>query len=137
YANKVSWYYRPLNEGRMREAAQYLIGEHDFSSYRAVACQAKNPVRNVHRLEVTRHGEMIVIDIFANAFLHHMVRNIAGVLMTIGSGEREPIWAKEVLEARDRTLGGVTATPHGLTLMGVEYPERFYLPRLTPNPPVW
>lgn len=128
FANRVSWCYRPLDEGRMREAAHYLIGEHDFSSYRAVACQAKQPVRTVHRLDVVRHGEMIVIDIVANAFLHHMVRNIAGVLMTIGSGEREPVWAKEVLEARDRTLGGVTAPPQGLTLMAVEYPKTFALP---------
>ncbi|HWQ95034.1 MAG TPA: tRNA pseudouridine synthase A, partial [Gammaproteobacteria bacterium] len=128
FADRVSWCYRPLDEGRMREAAHYLIGEHDFSSYRAVACQAKQPVRTVHRLDVVRHGEMIVIDIVANAFLHHMVRNIAGVLMTIGSGEREPVWAKEVLEARDRTLGGVTAPPQGLTLMAVEYPETFALP---------
>lgn len=128
FANRVSWCYRPLDEGRMREAAHYLIGEHDFSSYRAVACQAKQPVRTVHRLDVVRHGEMIVIDIVANAFLHHMVRNIAGVLMTIGSGEREPVWAKEVLEARDRTLGGVTAPPQGLTLMAVEYPGTFALP---------
>jgi tRNA pseudouridine38-40 synthase len=128
FADRVSWCYRPLDEGRMSEAAHYLIGEHDFSSYRAVACQAKQPVRTVHRLDVVRHGEMIVIDIVANAFLHHMVRNIAGVLMTIGSGEREPVWAQEVLEARDRTLGGVTASPQGLTLMAVEYPETFALP---------
>ena len=128
FADRVSWCYRPLDEGRMREAAHYLIGEHDFSSYRAVACQAKQPVRTVHRLDVVRHGGMIVIDIVANAFLHHMVRNVAGVLMTIGSGEREPVWAKEVLEARDRTLGGVTAPPQGLTLMAVEYPETFALP---------
>ena len=128
-ADKVSWCYRPLDAARMSEAAHYLIGEHDFSSYRAVACQAKQPVRTVHRLDVVRHGERIVIEIVANAFLHHMVRNIAGVLMTIGSGEREPVWAQEVLEARDRTLGGVTAPPHGLTLMAVEYPEAFALPK--------
>ncbi len=137
FANRVSWYYRPLDEQRMREAARHLIGEHDFSSYRAVACQAKHALRTVHRLDVARHGEMIVIDVVANAFLHHMVRNIAGVLMTIGSGEREPGWAQQVLEARDRTLGGVTAPPQGLTLMSVEYPEAFGLPRLPYNPPLW
>lgn len=129
FANRVSWCYLPLDEGRMREAAQYLIGEHDFSSYRAVACQAKQPVRTVQRLDVVRQGELIVIDIVANAFLHHMVRNIAGVLMTIGSGEREPVWAQQVLEACDRTLGGVTAPPQGLTLMSVEYPEAYALPK--------
>ncbi|MEW6353314.1 MAG: tRNA pseudouridine(38-40) synthase TruA [Pseudomonadota bacterium] len=126
---RVSWYYRPLDAARMSAAAAYLLGEHDFSSYRALACQAKSPVRTVHRLDVTRHGELVVIDIAANAFLHHMVRNIAGVLMSIGSGEHEPVWAREVLEARDRTLGGVTAPPQGLTLMAVEYPEAFGLPQ--------
>ncbi len=135
FGSRVSWCYRPLNVESMQEAARHLIGAHDFSSYRALACQAKNPVRTVHRLDVARYGELIVIDIVANAFLHHMVRNVAGVLMTIGASERPSAWAREVLEARDRTLGGVTAPPHGLTLMRVEYPESFGLPRL-PLPPV-
>lgn len=130
----VSWDYRPLDVERMAIAAQHLLGAHDFSSFRAVSCQAKNPVREVRRLEVARHGELIVIDIVANAFLQHMVRNIAGVLMTIGASERAPNWALEVLQARDRTLGGVTAPPHGLTLIAVDYPERFDLPRFLPTP---
>lgn len=134
FANQVSWCYRPLDATRMSEAAGYLTGEHDFSSYRAVACQAKHAVRTVRRLDVARHGERIVIDVVANAFLHHMVRNIAGVLMTIGSGEREPVWARQVLEARDRTLGGVTAPPQGLTLMAVEYPDQFALPKPSAEP---
>jgi len=129
---RVSWCYRPLDAARMAQAAHYLLGEHDFSAYRALSCQAKHAVRTIRRLEVTRHGELVVLDIVANAFLQHMVRNIAGVLMTIGAGEREPAWAREVLETRDRTLGGVTAPPHGLTLMGVEYPDEFGLPRLPP-----
>ncbi|MEQ6341294.1 MAG: tRNA pseudouridine(38-40) synthase TruA [Gammaproteobacteria bacterium] len=136
-SGRVSWDYRPLDVQRMAEAAAHLVGEHDFSSYRALACQAKSPVRTVHRLDVTRQGELIFIDIEANAFLHHMVRNIAGVLMAIGAGEREPVWAHEVLEMRDRTLGGVTAPPHGLYLMEVGYPERFDIPRLSQTSMVW
>lgn len=117
-----TWIYRPLDEEKMQLGANYLIGEHDFSSYRAVACQAHSPVRTIHQLQVARHGEEITIDVRANAFLHHMVRNIAGVLIAIGSGERPPEWAGEVLAFRDRTLGGVTAAPEGLSLIAVEYP---------------
>jgi tRNA pseudouridine38-40 synthase len=88
-------------------------------------------VRELRALEVTRHGERVHLRVYANAFLQHMVRNIAGVLMTIGAGEREPGWAKEVLEARDRTQGGVTAAPDGLYLTDIEYPEHFKIPRLS------
>lgn len=128
-AGKSSWACRPLDEVRMQAAANYLIGEHNFDSYRAVACQAKSPIRTVSRLDVSRNGQFIYLDIEANAFLHHMVRNIAGVLMAIGRGEKEPQWAKEILEHRDRTMGGVTAPPHGLYLTEVDYPEQFQLPR--------
>ncbi|HKK05607.1 MAG TPA: tRNA pseudouridine(38-40) synthase TruA [Gammaproteobacteria bacterium] len=134
---RVAWEYRPLDVERMREAAAHLVGEHDFSSYRALACQAKSPVRTVYRLDVTRDRDLVFIDIEANAFLHHMVRNIAGVLMTIGAGEQAPDWAGEVLEHRDRTLGGVTAPAHGLYLMEVEYPPEFQIPRLPPTSAVW
>jgi tRNA pseudouridine38-40 synthase len=129
-AGNVSWNYRPLDCDRMHVAGQYLIGEHDFSSYRALECQSRTPMRNVHSLEVVRRGSYVTIDIVANAFLHHMVRNIAGVLMTIGAGDRQPIWAKEVLDLRDRTLGGVTAPPFGLYLMAVHYPETFDIPQV-------
>ena len=131
----LTWEYRPLDERGMAAAAKYLVGEHDFSSYRAVACQAKSPVRNLFRLDVCRRGAQVIIDAVANAFLHHMVRNIAGVLMAIGAGEREPYWAYEVLERRDRALGGVTAPPEGLHLIAVEYPERFALPITAPGDP--
>lgn len=134
---RVAWDYRPLDEKRMAEAGAHLIGEHDFSSYRALCCQAKSPVRTVYRLDVTRQDDLIFIDIEANAFLHHMVRNIAGVLMAVGAGEREPVWAREVLELRDRTLGGVTAPPHGLYLMDVGYPEAFGIPRVSRTAMVW
>ena len=118
----------------MARAAQYLLGEHDFTSYRAVACQAHSPVREVRRLEVYRAGDLIVIDISANAFLHHMVRNIAGVLMTIGAGEAAPEWARTVLEARDRRQGGITAPPWGLYFVDVRYPTQFELPASTLGP---
>jgi tRNA pseudouridine38-40 synthase len=112
----------------MAEAAQHLIGTHDFSAFRAGQCQAKSPIKKMHHLRVTRHGKMIVLDIRANAFLHHMVRNIAGVLMTIGAGERPVEWMKEVLESRERRSGGVTAHPYGLYLVQVEYHDEFPLP---------
>ncbi len=125
---RVTWECRELNEMLMQEASGNLIGEHDFTSYRALACQAKNPVRNVRRVDIHRHGDYIIIEIEANAFLQHMMRNIAGVLMTIGM-EREPVsWAKQILDARDRTLGGMTAPPDGLYLIKVEYPQHFGIP---------
>ncbi len=127
-AGRVSWEYRPLDVARMREAAGVLVGTHDFTSFRAIQCQAKSPVRALTRLAVARVGEVVTISVSANGFLHHMVRNIAGVLMAIGAGEREPGWAGEVLAARDRTRGGMTAPPDGLYLVGVDYPVRFGIP---------
>jgi tRNA pseudouridine38-40 synthase len=135
-AYRVTWDHRALAVDRMRAAALFLLGEHDFSSYRAVACQAKSPVRTLNRLDVTAQGPFIFLDVEANAFLHHMVRNIAGVLMTIGAGEQPPEWAREVLEARDRTQGGITAPPYGLYLTDVHYPDHD-LPRLPPPSLVW
>jgi tRNA pseudouridine38-40 synthase len=120
-ADYVSWVREPLNETLMHEAAQALIGEHDFSSYRAAQCQARTPMRNVYSVSVRRFGDMLELAITANAFLHHMVRNIAGVLIGIGTGERPITWTREVLEVRDRALGGITAPPGGLYLTGVRY----------------
>jgi len=134
---RVSWEYRPLDEQRMIRAASPLMGEHDFSSYRAVACQAKSPVRHLHSLDITRQGELITLDLEANGFLHHMVRNIAGVLITIGAGEADIQWSRQVLEQRDRTCGGVTAPPQGLYFMGVRYPESFEIPELLSPVLVW
>lgn len=127
-AQHVSWEYRPLEAALMAEAGASLLGEHDFSSYRAYACQARSAVRTIHRLDVTRRGDHVFIDVEANAFLHHMVRNIAGVLMAIGAGERPVEWAAEVLALRDRQLGGVTAPPQGLYFMRVDYPRHYALP---------
>lgn len=124
---RVWWVHRPLDAEPARAAAAYLVGEHDFTSFRALACQARHPVRTIRRLDVHRAGEFLFIDVSANAFLHHMVRNLAGVLAAIARGEHPPQWAREVLEARDRALGGVTAPAAGLYLVQVEYPEAFGL----------
>ena len=128
-SREVTWNYRPLDIDLMRQAAQALLGTHDFTSYRAVGCQAKSPIKTIHHLELLRHGQFIVLDIRASAFLHHMVRNIVGVLMQIGCGERPVEWAAEVLRARDRAQGGLTAPAYGLYLVDVTYPEHFELPR--------
>ena len=125
----TSWVYRSLDAERMHEAAQYLLGEHDFTSFRAQKCQSRTPVRRVRYIDVRRHGEHIVIEIEANAFLHHMVRNIAGVLTTVGGGQQPVGWVGEVLSARDRTCAGITASPQGLYLRHVSYPDHFGLPQ--------
>ena len=135
-ARRVTHEYRPLDVERMQAAARHLVGTHDFSSFRAMQCQAKSPVRELRRLEIRRQGDFVLIEVEANAFLHHMVRNLAGVLMTIGAGEREPDWAREVLAARDRTVGGITAPPDGLYLEAIAYPGQFGIPAL-PLQPFW
>lgn len=134
---RVTWECRSLSEAAMRSAAAHLVGEHDFSAYRATACQAPNPVRTLHRLDVDRQGDFLCIDLEANAFLHHMVRNIAGVLMAVGMGKAQPEWSLEVLESRDRTQGGVTAPPDGLYLLNVEYPPEYGLPQVSPDSVLW
>jgi tRNA pseudouridine38-40 synthase len=128
YARRAAWLYRPLDQERMAQAAQALVGQHDFSAFRAAGCQAKSPIRRMERLSVTRCGEWIVIEATANAFLHHMMRNIAGLLITIGRGDAPPSWAREVLAGRDRTLSAATAPAAGLYLLAVRYPAAFNLP---------
>lgn len=127
-SRRAVWVHHPLDVERMHEAAQHLVGTHDFSSYRALGCQAKSPIREMRCIRVHRQGELVILDLAANAFLHHMVRNIAGVLIAIGKGERPTGWSREVLELRDRTLGGVTAPPQGLYLTRVQYPPEFAIP---------
>lgn len=136
WAGRATWVHRPLNAERMHAAAQALVGTHDFSSYRALGCQAKSPVRTLHDIRVERCGELVELRVHANAFLHHMIRNIAGVLLAIGRGERPPGWAAEVLALRDRTLGGVTAPPDGLYFERVWYPDSYAIPLPPPVPGV-
>lgn len=119
----------PLEAEKMHEAGQYLLGEHDFSSFRAAQCQSNTPWRNVHHLQVVRKGAYIIVDIQANAFVHHMVRNIVGSLIEVGTGNQPIEWMKWLLEQRDRKLAAPTAKPDGLYLVNVSYPEKFALPQ--------
>jgi len=130
----VTWDKRRLDLAAMRKAAAFLIGEHDFSSFRAAQCQARSPIRRVHYLEIHEIEPFIVIEICANAFLHHMVRNIVGVITTIAAGEQPVSWAQDVLNHRDRTKGGITAPAAGLYLVQVGFPSRFNLPMSRPGP---
>lgn len=134
---RAAWERAPLETGPMGAACEHLVGEHDFSSFRAAGCQARSPVRTVYSLEVSRRGALVFIDVAANAFLQHMVRNVAGVLMEIGAGRREPAWAKELLAARDRTLGAATAPPEGLYLAGIDYAPELDLPAVSPEWLLW
>lgn len=136
-SNLVSWDRRPLELEPMQQACQYLLGEHDFDAYRTVACQAHSPVKTIYSLEISQKNNFFYLDIEANAFLHHMVRNIAGVLLAIGAGEKPPLWAKQVLESRDRTKGDITAPAGGLYLTNVVYDSKFKLPDRTIKLPVF
>ncbi|MCK5355395.1 MAG: tRNA pseudouridine(38-40) synthase TruA [Methyloprofundus sp.] len=127
--DRVTWYHQKLDAERMHLAAQSLVGSHDFTAFRALKCQSLSPMRLMYFIDVYRQGEQVIMDISANAFLHHMVRNIAGVLMAIGSGEQEIEWTQVLLEGKNRQVGGVTAPPHGLYLGGVYYPEQYKLPK--------
>jgi tRNA pseudouridine38-40 synthase len=127
-SGRAIWERRPLDHELMNSCAQRLVGEHDFSAFRAIECQAKSPVRRVERVAVTRAGEWVRLDITANAFLHHMVRNVAGLLMSVGQGDSPPERVATVLAARDRKLNAATAPPDGLYLAGVRYPAEFGLP---------
>jgi tRNA pseudouridine38-40 synthase len=135
-AGRATWVHRPLEVEPMQIAASSLLGTHDFSSYRALGCQAKSPVRTLHRLDVSRRGDLIELRVEANAFLHHMVRNLAGVLITIGKGDADTVWAQQILELKDRTRGGVTAPPDGLYFNRVNYPDQFALPHIAERHPL-
>ncbi|MFW6277956.1 MAG: tRNA pseudouridine(38-40) synthase TruA [Halorhodospira sp.] len=126
--NQVAWTHHALDAERMHEAAQALVGEHDFSAFRAVACQARHPVREVFSIRVQRRGELVLIDVEANAFLHHMVRNIAGTLLAVGAGEQEVQWPARLLALGDRTRSGITAPAAGLYLTRVLYEPEHGLP---------
>jgi tRNA pseudouridine38-40 synthase len=125
---RACWFRDPLDAGAMHRAAQALLGEHDFSAFRAAECQSPTPIRRMYCVSVTRHEDVVDIAVTANAFLHHMVRNIAGALLAVGCGERPVEWVAQTLLSRDRTQAGVTAPPQGLYLAGVEYPPAYELP---------
>ena len=129
-ARHAGWYHAPLDVAAMRAAALQLVGEHDFSAFRSAECQAKSPVRTLHALEVQARGERIDFVLRANAYLHHMVRNIVGTLIYVGNGRNAPQWAGEVLASRDRARAAPTFAAEGLYLERVEYAERWGLPAL-------
>lgn len=126
--------YQPLDAELMHLEAQNLLGERDFSSFRGAGCQSNTPMRNVHFIKVLRRGDWVVVDIQANAFLLHMVRNIVGTLIAVGSGRQPPGWTAQVMAARDRTQAAMTAPAAGLYLVDVDYPDEFGLPREAPGP---
>ena len=126
---RATWVFEHLNEQAMHESAQSLVGEHDFSSFRASGCQAQHARRNIHSIDVSRDNDFIYVDIVANAFLHHMVRNIVGTLIRIGMGKWPVSAMAEILAERDRTKAGATAAAHGLYFVYVHYPDHFELPK--------
>ncbi len=131
-AGRVGWVFRPLDEDAMRAAAQLLLGEHDFTSFRASACQALSPVKTIKRVEITRRGAYWRFDFEASAFLHHMIRNLMGCLVVIGQGQQPPSWIGEVLQARDRDAAAPTFSPAGLYFLGPVYEPHWGLPDRTP-----
>ena len=134
---RVAWYHAKMDVLAMQEAAVPLLGLHDFSAFQASGCQSKNPVREVHALSLHQSGCWIWMDISASGFLQHMVRNIAGTLMRVGRGQAPVKWAREVLEGRDRTRGGITAMPDGLYFVEARYDERYRLPCSPPPCRFW
>jgi len=127
-AHYVGWFHLPLDLAKMREAATLLVGEHDFSAFRSSECQAKTPIRKVHELSIRQEGENIVFVIRANAFLHHMVRNLVGTLVYVGKGKHPPQWVHQVMESRDRAKAAPTFGPEGLYLERIEYEAKWGLP---------
>jgi tRNA pseudouridine38-40 synthase len=130
HAGKVGWFHTPLDVAAMQTAAQHLLGEHDFSAFRAAECQAKSPVKHLQQLDISRQGEMIVFDVSADAFLHHMVRNIVGCLVYVGKGKYPPNWLAEVLAGRERSFAAPTFPPDGLYLRRIKYEAKWGLPQL-------
>jgi len=130
YSGKVGWFHAPLDEVLMQSAAQHVLGEHDFSAFRAAECQAKSPLKHVQQLDIHRRGDMLIFDISAGAFLHHMVRNIVGCLVYVGKGKYPPDWLADVLAGRERSLAAPTFSPDGLYLRRITYEAKWGLPQM-------
>jgi tRNA pseudouridine38-40 synthase len=134
---RAGWTFRPLDVGLMREAAQHLVGTHDFSAFRSSQCQAKSPVKQMHEVTLERHGEVIVFTLRASAFLHHMVRNLIGSLIYVGNGRHPPGWLADVLAGRDRNDAAPTFMPDGLYLAKIDYDPKWGLPQEALSPLPW
>ena len=130
HAGRAGWFHLPLDIVAMQEAAQYLLGEHDFSAFRAAECQAKSPVKCMNSIDIRRIGETLVFDFSANAFLHHMVRNLVGCLVYVGKGKYPPSWIAEILAGRERRLAAPTFAPDGLYLRSIQYDAKWGLPQI-------
>lgn len=133
-AGRAGWVFRPLDAALMQQAAAHLLGTHDFSAFRAAECQAKSPVRTMHRIDIARRGDLITFSLTANAFLHHMVRNIVGSLIAVGIGKHPPEWMAEALDRRDRSRVAPTFMPDGLYLAQIAYDPKWGLPQDAPQP---
>jgi len=129
HAGRAGWFHAPLDLEAMQAAAQHLLGEHNFSAFRAAECQAKSPVKHLQQLDIHRHGEMLVFELHANAFLHHMVRNIVGCLVYVGKGKHAPAWLADVLASRSRKMAAPTFAPDGLYLRRIHYEAKWGLPQ--------
>jgi len=127
---KVGWFHAQLDVAAMQEAAVFLLGEHDFTSFRAAECQAKTPVKNLAQLDIHQQGDLIVFNLSAQAFLHHMVRNIVGCLVYVGKGKYPPEWIQQLLEGRERRLAAPTFAPDGLYLRHITYDAKWGLPQI-------
>ncbi len=136
-ASRAGWVFRPLDVERMQEGARHLLGTHDFSAFRASGCQANTPVKDMHEVSIKRHGDIIVFTLRASAFLHHMVRNIVGSLVYIGTGRNEPDWMRDVLESRSRDVAAPTFMPDGLYFTRIEYDPKWQLPQEAAAPLPW
>jgi len=133
-AGKAGWYHRPLDLARMSEGAALLVGARDFSSFRDSQCQANSPVRDLMEARVARRGDIVDFTFRANAFLHHMVRNMVGALVYVGAGKQEPAWIAQLLDAKDRTRAAPTFAPDGLYLAAIAYDPAFSLPAFPAHP---
>jgi tRNA pseudouridine38-40 synthase len=132
---KVGWFHQPLDTRAMQSGAQWLVGEHDFSAFRAAECQARSPIRNLSKIDITRQGDIIVFELRANAFLHHMVRNIVGCLVYVGKRKYPPEWIRQLLEGRRRSEAAPTFPPDGLYLTGITYDDQWQIPAPAEPPP--